>query len=195
MTTLADFMGGLKTYEASKPNKSGKSAYLKHSHSEGNGLYTPKRALSITGNEQSFSWRALQRSGSSPSIPPTRILARLNGAHESLQSVYSEDDHLYSWGVNRSQPMTDLPGSITRGRSFSKPSISQFDDVPETEQHEFKTSQNQKRSRSPMRKIFGEGGWLSNPSPKDESGAPKKPGLVEKFRNKIGEIVCLTDLR
>jgi hypothetical protein len=188
-------MCGMNTAEASKPRPSRKIAHLKNSHSEGNDLHIAKRPAPIHIDEHSASCRALQRSESSPGTAPTRTAAGREGAQVSLQPVYSEDDRLYSYNCNRAQPVNDLSEGITRGRGFAKTSVKPLGDVPEIEENVFEIPpRSHKRSRSPMRKIFGEGGWLSNPSPKDDSGTPKKPGLVEKFRSKMGEIVGVIDL-
>jgi hypothetical protein len=197
ITTFTDFMGGTsKIYERSNPQQSRKLGHLKNSHSESNALYMKKRPEPIQVVEHNMSRHVLQRSDSSPNISPTRIAARRTAAQGSLHSFYDEDDRSYSRTVNCSQHMNELSRSPTRGRGFSKSSPKQLDDVPESQEITFETpSPSQKRPWSPVKKIFGEGGWLSSTaSPKEESTTPKKPGLVEKIKLKIEEIVSFGSL-
>lgn len=198
MTTFTDFMYGATANDASYPRKPREVAHLKNSHSEGNGLYLAKRPETANIDEYSPSPRVLRRSDSSPNISTMRMSACRDAAQNSLQSFYSEDHRLYPWSVDRGQHMNGLPECPTRGRGFSKPIAKELEAVSETGRKAFGTpSQSKKRSRSPIRKFFGEA-WRSNPSPNDEMGTPKKPGLIEKTKNKIKttieEIVGLTDL-
>jgi hypothetical protein len=144
-----------------------------------------KRPEPIQVIENDMSRDVLHRSASSSNISPTRITARRGAEQDSIKSLYGEDDRSYASTVNRSQYVNGLSGSPTRS------SPKQLDDVPESREINFETpSPNQKRPWSPVKKIFGEGGWLSSTaSSKEESTTPKKPGLVEKIKLKIEEIV------
>lgn len=187
-------MGGTnQVYERSNPQQSRKLGHLKNSHSESNALYMKRRPEPIQVVENNTSRDVLHRSDSSPNISPTRIAARLGTAQDSLQSFYEEDDRSYSRTVNRSQYVNVLSRSPPRGCGFPRSSPKQLDDVPESREITFETpSPSQKRPWSPVKKIFGEGGWLSSTaSSKEESTTPKKPGLVEKIKLKIEEIVSL----
>lgn len=185
-------MGGTnKAYEKSNPLQSRKLGHLKNSHSESNALYMKRRPEPIQVVESNTPREVLNRSDSSPNMSPTRIAARRDAAQGSLQSFYEEDERSCSRTVNRSQYVKDLSRSPTRGHGFSRSSPIQLDDVPESQEITFETpSPSQKRPWSPVKKIFGEGGWLSSTaSSKEESTTPKKPGLVEKIKLKIEEIV------
>lgn len=190
-------MGGTnKVYERSNPQQSRKLGHSKNSHSESNALYMKKRLEPIQVVENNTSRDVLHRSDSSSNISPTRIAARRGAAQGSLQSFYEEDDHSYSRTVDRSQYVNDLSRSPTRGRGFPRSSPKQLDDVPESREISFETpSPSQKRPWSPVKKIFGERGWLSSTaSSKEESTTPKKPSLVEKIKLKIEEIVSFDRL-
>lgn len=192
LTTFTDFMGGTnKTYERLNPQQLRKVGHLKNSHSESNALYMKKRPEPIQVFENDTSRDVLHRSGSSPNISPTGITSRGGAEQGSLQSFYHEDDHSYSRTVDGSEYVIDLSRSPPRGRGFSRVSPRQLDDVPESREISFETlSPSQKHPWSPVKKIFGEGGWLSNnANSKEESTTPKKPGLVEKIKLKIEEIV------
>jgi hypothetical protein len=184
-------MGGTnKVYERSNPQQARKLGHSKNSYSESNALYMKKRPDPIQVIESNTSHDALHRSDSSPNISPTRITGRHGAEQDSLQSFY-EEDRSYSRAVTRSQYVNDLSRSPTRGRGFPRPSPKQLDNVPESREISFETpSPSQKRPWSPVKKIFGEGGWLSSTTcSKEESITPKKPGLVEKIKLKIEEIV------
>jgi hypothetical protein len=182
-----------KVYERSHLQQFRKSGHSKNSHSESNALYMKKRPEPIQVIENNTSPNMMHRSDSSPNISPNRIAACRRAAQGSLQSFYEEDNRSYSRVVNRSQQVNELSRSPTRGRGFSRYSPKQLDDVPESREITFETpSPSQKRPWSPVKKIFGEGGWLSNTaSSKEESPTSKKPGLVEKIKLKIEEIVSL----
>ena len=159
-----------------------------------------KRANTVTVDEHDASSRALQRSGSSPNISAMKMAAHRHVAQNSSQSFYVEDDRLKSWSVNRGQHANDRYDieSPTRGRGSSKTITEKLEAVSETGWNAFETPpQSKKRSRSPIRKFFGEA-WRANPSPKDELGMSMKAGLIEKTKKKIkgaiGEIVCLLKL-
>jgi hypothetical protein len=192
LTTFTDFMGGTnKVYEGSNPHQTRKLGHLKNSHSESNALYMRKRPEPIQVVEINTSPNLLHRSDSSPNISPTRIAARRGAAQGSLQSLYEEGNRSYSRTVSCSQYVNDLSRSPKRGRGLPRSSPKQLGDVPESREIAFETSSpSQKRPWSPVKKIFGEGGWLSGTaSSKEESTTPKKPGLVEKIKLKIEEIV------
>lgn len=192
ITTFTDFICGTnKTYERSNAHESRKKGHLKNSHSESNAFYMKKRPEPIQIVEHNNTSRhALQRSDSSPSISPVRIAARRGAAQGPLQLSHEEDDRSYYQGVNRSQHVDNLP---IRGHGFPRSSSKQLDDVPENRETTFDTpSLSQKHPWSPVKMIFGEGGWLnSTVNSKNESTTPKKPGLVEKIKLKIEEIVSL----
>lgn len=188
-TTFTDFMSGTNTYEATIPHPSRKTNHLKNSQSEGNATYMTRRREPIHADEHEAS-RLLHRSDSSPSVSPTRIAVQ-----GFLQSSNDETNHSCFRCINHGPHANDLTRSLKRGRGLSGSSSKQLEDVPQTDENAFETpSRTQNRSRSPVRKIFGEGGWLGSAnSKKEESSTPKKPGLVEKIKLKIEEIVGLAD--
>jgi hypothetical protein len=197
LTTFTDFMGGTnETYERSNPPQSRTVGHLKNSHSESNALYMKKRPEPIQVFENDTLRDVLHRSGSSPNISPTRITSRRGTKQGSLQSFHNEGDRSYSRTVNGSEYVIDLSRSPQRGCGFPRASPKQLGDVPESREISFETpSPSQKRPWSPVKKIFGEGGWLSSTaSSKEESTTPKKPGLVEKIKLKIEEIVSFGGL-
>jgi hypothetical protein len=198
ITTFTDFMGGTnKIYERSNTQESRKKGHLKNCHSESNAFYMKKRPEPIQIVEQNKTSRhVLQRSDSSPSISPVRIAARRGTTHGSFQLHYEEDDRSHYQAVNRSRHVDNCPRSPIGGHGFPRSLSRQLDDVPENQETTFDTaSPSQKRPWSPVKMIFGEGGWLSSTaSPKNESTTPKKPGLVEKIKLKIEEIVSLKRL-
>jgi hypothetical protein len=198
ITTFTDFMGGTnKIYERLNTQGPKKKGHLKNCHSESNAFYLKKRPEPIQIVEQNKTSRhVLQRSDSSPSISPVRIAARRGTAHGSFQSLYEEDDRSHYQAVNRSRHVDNRPRSPIRGHGFPISSPKQLDNVPENQETAFDTaSPSQKCPWSPVKMIFGEGGWLSSTaSPKNESTTPKKPGLVKKIKLKIEEIVSLKRL-
>lgn len=197
-TTFTDFMGGTnKIYERSNTKGSKKKGHLKNSHSESNAFYMKKRPQPIQVVEQNKTSRhVLQRSDSSPSISPVIIATHCGTTHGSFQSPYEGGDRSHYQAVNRNRHVDNRPRSPIRGHGFPRSSSRQLDNVPENQETTFDmASPSQKRPWSPVKMIFGEGGWLSSTAnPKNESITPKKPGLVEKIKLKIEEIVSLKRL-
>jgi hypothetical protein len=185
-------MGGTnKIYEKLNIRESRKKGHMKNSHSESNAFYMRKRPEPIQLVAQNNTSRQLlQRSDSSPNISP--IPARRGAAHASVQSLY-EEDYSNHQNIDGSQGVENHPTSPIRGHGFPRPSSKQLDDVPENHETTFDTpSPSQKCPWSPVKMIFGERGWLSSTAgPRNESTTPKKPGLVEKIKLKIEEIVSL----
>jgi hypothetical protein len=86
-----------------------------------------------------------------------------------------------------------LSKSPTRGRGLSRPSANNLEDVPERDEEGFQTPPAApKRSSSPMKRIFGEGGWLGGSPDSKEPGSQKRLGFVRRVKLKIEEIVSLS---
>ncbi len=182
-------------YERSNKQQSRKMGHFKNSHSESNAFYIKKRPAAIKVVEHNMARHVLQRSDSSPNIPPNRVASRRGAAQSAFQSFYEEDDRSYYQAVNHVQHHNDICRSPTRSGGLPGSSPEPREDVPESRETTLNTpSPSQKRPWSPVKKIFGEGGWLSSSaSPKEEPASPKKPGLVEKIKLKIEEIVSFVD--
>jgi hypothetical protein len=107
-----------------------------------------------------------------------------------------KSDHSSGFTSNAQEYMS--PSSPVRGRSpvrtrgLSRSPSQQLDNVQECEEAMDASPHHSKpRARSPMKKLFGDGGWLGNTNdletgPKYRS---KKPGVLGIIKNKIGEIV------
>jgi hypothetical protein len=119
----------------------------------------------------------------------------------------------------RRSPQASSSKGYTINRNFTRSPTMTLDDVYERDEYDdgipSRISKNpppsppKKRSRSPMKKMFGEHGWLGQspdekPDPKlrskksfvthmDFASRPKKIGMMEKLKNKFEEIVsrCL----
>lgn len=88
-----------------------------------------------------------------------------------------------------------LQNSSVRGRvAVRTPSPAKLDDIVENRIADFSTSP-VKRSRSPVKQLFGERGWLGRSTSMKElpSEEYRKTGFKhwgERFKQKVGEIVC-----
>ena len=117
--------------------------------------------------------------------PPPRI-------NTHFDPVYHENriqQHVATESTN--QPSHD---SSTRGRStFRPPSPTKLDDIAEIPITDLRPSP-VKRSRSPVKQLFGEHGWLGRSTSMKElpSEEYRKTGFKhwgEKLKHKVGELV------
>ena len=107
----------------------------------------------------------------------------------------SEDERQCFSSTQQRHPEYDPIGSPPRGRGLQS-HLKNLADVPEKDENiPEQPVADPKRSRSPLKKMFGEGGWLSNAAgPKEDLSNQKRPGLMDKIKTKIEEIVSLISL-
>jgi hypothetical protein len=151
---------------------------MKKSISESNALYKAHRPAPITIPNREQTGGLRNRSDSSPNI-----LQPQKEKHAARN--YDGDTEEYKWRSDARRGQ-----SPSRGRSVRSPA-KHLDDVPEKDES-FKEQPftPPKRSKSPIKRMFGEGGWLSTSSgPKEESSAQKRSRLMGKIKSKIEELV------
>jgi hypothetical protein len=192
-TTFTDFLKGMNISGTLKSPESKKFGHLKNSHSESNALYMTTKPVSLQPHQQNSQRHTLQRSDSSPSISPMRATVRRN-VKLSIDEYPRGKDELADVQIHdHTRNEYESSMSPQRGRAPPRTSEKELNDVSESGENNSQMPQKTpRRSRSPMKRMFGEGGWLSSAAdPKDESSNRKKPGLVDKIKHKIEEIVRL----
>ena len=190
MTTFTGFLREMNSQDPQKLPPRKKLSHMKNSRSESNALYMAKRPAPTNIDEAQPSGCSLQRSDSSPSISPRRQHQDTIPWTHGFSN--GEDERQWFSSPRRSHAERDSADSPSRGRGLQSP-VKHLENVPEKDDNILEQSlAAPKRSRSPIKKMFGEGGWLSNVAgPKEELGNQKKPGLMEKIKHKIEEIVSL----
>lgn len=117
-------------------------------------------------------------------VPPTRIETRFD-------PVLLEKRNCHITIEQENNPLRDSP---SRGRlAFRTPSPTKLDDIAENQEMDYPPSP-VKRSRSPVKQLFGERGWLGRSTSMKElpSEEYRKTGFKhwgEKLKQKVGEIV------
>lgn len=131
-----------------------------------------------------------------PIHQPSRDYASTTASHSSRSSRHDSSTSSYA-------PHRSLTGSPTK----TLYDVSEIDEL-DMAIHGYPLSTPKKRSRSPMKKMFGEHGWLGN-SPDDKPDKParnnksstfnvedtshrhqKKTSIMGKLKNKFEEFVC-----
>ena len=156
----------------------------------------------------------VRRGRSEDSTPRGRDI----GGNQASQSPRRRQDHAQESPTRSpigNSPQSSFSKSSSINRNMTRSPTKVLDDVYERDEYDeplpnrsSKTppsSPPKKRSRSPMKKMFGENGWLGQspdekPNPKlrpkkpfvthmDFANRPKKIGMMEKLKNKFEEIV------
>ncbi|CAD6449173.1 2889ec46-e7e6-4db9-bf8f-75ef9ce4748e [Sclerotinia trifoliorum] len=285
-TTMTDFM---HIYDDVRPASSPSLGlgHVKNSRSVG---HTTNRSDPLAAPQYSSHGQGLQRSGTSPSVTPSRFVAREESPNPKHQAYHADVDSI-SPILNNAYPTQSLPhrgraatfehsrtplrkgsqerfpqpsrsparkpsgdhrvqpsqtsdeaGPDGRGRSatytpirkemnsnYSNESYSSsasttinrhmtrspaknLIDVTEQDEPNFESPDMllmfpKKRSRSPMKKMFGEHGWLgsspnevipsvlSSKSATQKIDKPRKPGMMEKIKNKIEGFTEKADMK
>lgn len=179
-----------------------------HSTSSWTSRYEPSPTYSHLLDKDPGSYPQNSESGNYPYEEPANVSPRLSSRHQGRNSGSGSgsprsSNHLQGYdGIN-----SGTYNQPNRSRSPTKT----LNEVPELHErydsvafkgsfHEYIPPSPKKRSRSPMKKMFGEGGWLG-PAP-DENlgkssrsgkvtrpGEPKKATMIEKLKNKLEEFV------
>lgn len=196
MTTMSQFIDPPPARAEQHPLHS-KRSHMRNSRSEGNVSYKSKAPEPLhldTHNRSSYLFH--HRRDSSPErsqsyrdnpATPARVVAYYeeNPAKASRRrGQTSEGGHYYD-SAGRSE-------SPVRGRTTSHSPVKSLPDVIERDEVHVEIPESPvKRSRSPMKKMFGEGGWLGRTSSMDEfpDERYRKPGMMDKIKHKFEEFV------
>lgn len=196
MTTMTQFMD-LPSPKAEQQPAPFKRSHIRNSRSEGNVSYkskAPERLHLDAHNDSKYSVH--QRRDSSPGrslsyrddpATPAKVVAYYdeNPAQSPQRRGQVSESHRY-------QGSADGSGSPVRGRTTSRTPGKSLSDVIERDEVHVKIPEIPvKRARSPMKKMFGEGGWLGRTSSMDEAPDERyrKPGMMDKIKNKFEEFV------
>ncbi len=195
MTTVGDFINeGSKYKSPTTPPQPRKLGHMKNSHSESNALYMAKRPVPLQINiQQKPLGYSLHRSDSTPSISPIRQNARRDTTPSPHGFRPKEDQRSTPRSANRRYQEYEITETPIRGRGAVRSPTKHLEDVPEVEEIINNTpSQIPKRSRSPIKKVFGDRARLGTADTKEEEPTShKKQSLVDKIKLKIEEIVSL----
>ncbi|RAL67179.1 hypothetical protein DID88_007957 [Monilinia fructigena] len=151
-------------------------------------------------------------------------IRKMSGDHRIQQPSHSPDEeladgpgHSATYAPARKQTNSNYSNesyssssSATINRQMSRSPIKNLVDVAEQDEPSFEspdlTISPKKRSRSPMKKMFGEHGWLGS-SPNEvlptlqsfksvqKLDKPRKPGMMEKIKSKIEGFTEKADMR
>jgi hypothetical protein len=228
LTTFTDFMKSQDEARASSPRP---FSNVKNSRSEGNEMYKTRRPEPLVLIPPKPSCYIIHRSESSPSVSPLRRPPRRDTTPSPELSYYfAEDEDSCSpprRGRQRGEEPTSRSPSRRRRQEYVQSSFPQastrerlsrsptktLDDVVERDEVIIRfpslspsPSPPKRRSRSPMKKMFGDHGWLGHSTDPKEKAKPrpekftivpkehstirhKKSTVMGKIKNKFEEFV------
>ncbi|KAM3079664.1 hypothetical protein ACMFMG_006077 [Clarireedia jacksonii] len=142
-----------------------------------------------------------------PSLSPVRQVEKIHGRHPVNATHSPTGAKVVSNKYNESFSSSDttiINRNMTRSQSKTLLGVVEQDESA-TDSPVLPSASPKKRSRSPMKKMFGEHGWLGS-SPNEimrpqtqaaksirKSEKPRKAGMMEKIKSKIEELTEKTD--